>query len=240
MMLWISLKFEFYFNHSHIHSVVLINRLSYPGLNFLSHDRFTGCNLTELWNLPAVGVTFLPDVSLLNDAVHYASCGADSVGSAVLVNNTLNTATVAYYTGTTPGSRACFVCEEGYELNTTTNERVCQRNGLWSGNPIVCGALAILWCTCKRCSMLILNNGCMKQFVHCGRLLKLITLFCLLNPCCNRVQTATMDYSSGCDGCPCPVDHTYWCHSHNHWWHHWLFHSIEKAQAKHRRLLQWY
>ena len=26
--------------------------------------------------------------------------------------------------------------------------------------------------------------GCMKQFVHCGRLLKLITLFCLLNPEC--------------------------------------------------------
>ena len=80
----------------------------------------------------------------MNDAVHYPSCGAGSVGSAVLVNTTLNTATVAYYTGTTDGSRACFVCDEGYELNTTANERVCQRNGLWSGNPIVCGMLANL------------------------------------------------------------------------------------------------
>ena len=69
----------------------------------------------------------------------------------------------------------------------------------------------------------------------------LIPFFCLLNPCPNRVQTATMDYSSSCDEYPCPAEHTYWCHSHNHWWHHWLSHSIEKpAQAKHQRLLQWH
>ena len=104
-----------------------------------------GCKQTELWNLPVAGATFLPDVSSLNiSAAQYRSCDADSVGSAVLLNTTLNTATVAYYTGTTPGSRACLVCDEGsgYELNTTANERVCQSNGAWSGNSLVCGTLA--------------------------------------------------------------------------------------------------
>ena len=101
-----------------------------------------GCKQTELWNLPVAGATFLPDVSLLNiSAAQYPSCGNGSVGSAVLLNTTLKTATVAYYTGTTPGSRACFVCDEssGYELNTTANEKVCQSNGTWSGNSLVCG-----------------------------------------------------------------------------------------------------
>ena len=93
----------------------------------------------ELWNLSAPGVSFLPNVTtVLDDATQYPSCDNRTVGSAVLVNTTLNTATVAYYTGTTPGSRTCFTCDEGYEINTTTNERVCQRNGLWSINPIVC------------------------------------------------------------------------------------------------------
>ena len=98
----------------------------------------------ELWNLPATGSTFLTDVTLLDDAAQYPSCDAGSVGSAVLVNTTLNTATVAYYSGTTPGSRACFVCDEssGYRLNsTTTTERVCRSDGSWSGSNIVCGML---------------------------------------------------------------------------------------------------
>ena len=70
----------------------------------------------------------MPDVSLLDDAAQYSSCDGDSVGSVALVNTTFNTATVAYYTGTTPGSRACFVCDEdsGYELNKVTAERNCQ------------------------------------------------------------------------------------------------------------------
>ena len=97
----------------------------------------------ELWDLSAAGITFLPDVSLLNDAAQHPSCDAESVGSVALVNTTLNTATVAYYTGNTSGSRACFVCNEdsGYELNTPTAERTCQTNGTWSGNPIICGML---------------------------------------------------------------------------------------------------
>ena len=42
---------------------------------------------------------FLPDVSLLNDtAAQYPSCDVGSVGSVVLKNTTINTATVAYYT----------------------------------------------------------------------------------------------------------------------------------------------
>ena len=98
----------------------------------------------EVWNLPATDATFLTDVSLLNDsAARYPSCDVGSVGNVVLRNTTLNTATVAYYNGTTPGSRACFVCDKssGYELNTTTNGRVCQNDATWSGNGILCGTL---------------------------------------------------------------------------------------------------
>ena len=107
------------------------------------HYHFIGCSPRDLWNLPAAEANFLSDVSLLDDAVQYASCDAGSVGSAALVNTTLNTATVAYYSGTTPGSRACFVCDEdsGYELNKVTAERNCQTDGTWSGSPITCGML---------------------------------------------------------------------------------------------------
>ena len=96
----------------------------------------------DLWNLPAADASILTDVSLLNDsAAQYLCCDAGSVGSAVLVNTTLNSATVAYYTGTTADSMACFVCDEssGYKLNETTKERVCQRNAQWSGSAILCG-----------------------------------------------------------------------------------------------------
>ena len=110
-------------------------------MKLLLCGHFTACNQTKLWNLSAPDVTFLSDVSLLDDATYYRSCNDSSVGSVVLVNTTLNTATVAYYTGTTPGSTACFVCNDGYELNATTSKRVCKRSGLWSGNPVVCGTL---------------------------------------------------------------------------------------------------
>ena len=104
---------------------------------------FADCFLDELWNLPATDAIYLSDVSSLNDsAAQYPSCINGSVGNVVLKNTTLNIATVAYYTGTTSGSKACFVCDEGYELSAT--ERFCERNGLWSGNPIVCGMLLII------------------------------------------------------------------------------------------------
>ena len=96
----------------------------------------------KLWNLSAPGVSFLPTVTVLDDTTQYPSCINRSAGSVVLMNTALNTATVAYYSGITPGSTACFVCEEssGYELSTTTTtERVCQSNTLWSGSPITCG-----------------------------------------------------------------------------------------------------
>ena len=111
---------------------------------FLLYDHFTDCNQTKLWDLRADDAKVLSDVSLLNDtAAQYQSCDEGSVGSVVLVNTTLNTVTVAYYNGTTPGSRVCFVCSDGYELNTITNERFCEENGLWSGNYIVCGTLQL-------------------------------------------------------------------------------------------------
>ena len=95
----------------------------------------------ELWNLSTTSTTFLHDVSLLDDATQYHSCVHGSVGSAVLKDSRLSASTVAYYTGITPGSRACFVCDEnsGYELNTTTNERICQSDATWSEDPITCG-----------------------------------------------------------------------------------------------------
>ena len=100
----------------------------------------------ELWNLSATNTTFLCDVSLLDDATQYHSCVHGSVGSAVLKDSRLGTSTVAYYTGITPGSRACFVCDEngGYELNTTTKERVCEHDATWSRSPIICGMLLLL------------------------------------------------------------------------------------------------
>ena len=101
------------------------------------------CSPMELWDLPANGFSFLNDVSLLDDATEYPSCDDGSVGSAVLEQTTHNIATVAYYNGNATGSRACFVCNNGsgYELNTATNVRICQTNGLWSGSSIVCGTL---------------------------------------------------------------------------------------------------
>ena len=115
----------------------------------------------ELWNQTISNATFSPNVSVLDDATQYPSCDNRSVGNVVLRDTTLNTATVAYYTGTTTGSRACFVCDEsnGYELtinvgdvcnegsecepNTTINERVCQSDATWSGSPITCGMLCM-------------------------------------------------------------------------------------------------
>ena len=116
---------------------------------FQLFGHFTGCSLRELWNLPAADATFLPDVTLLNDSALYPSCDDGSVGSVVLRNNRHNTATVAYYSGTTPGSRACFICDKssGYAPNTTTTERVCQNDATWSGSPIICGLLQNLWLT---------------------------------------------------------------------------------------------
>ena len=99
----------------------------------------------ELWDLTAADSRFLHDVRSLNDtAAQYPICDNNSIGSVVLVNTRLNTATVAYYTGTTPGSSACFVCDRssGHELNTTnTAVRICQNDATWSGNPIICGML---------------------------------------------------------------------------------------------------
>ena len=106
-----------------------------------------GCSPRDLWNLPAADANFLPDFTLLDETAQYSSCDAESVGAVVLENTTLSTATVAYYNGIIPGSRACYVCDEGsgYKLNKTTAERTCQADGTWSGSPITCGMLK-LWC----------------------------------------------------------------------------------------------
>ena len=100
----------------------------------------------ELWDLPAAGFTIQTDVSLLGDeATKYPSCDDEGVGSVVLRDTTLNTATVAYYTGNSTGSRACLVCdaESGYAPNTTNNERDCQTDETWSRSSIICGMLVL-------------------------------------------------------------------------------------------------
>ena len=100
----------------------------------------------ELWNLPANN-TFLRDSSSRNDTAQYPACVDGSIGSVELKDIKFNTITVAYYDGTTAGSRACFVCDErsGFELNTSTiNVRVCQSDTTWSGIPMMCGMLCML------------------------------------------------------------------------------------------------
>ena len=108
------------------------------------HDHFTDCSLEGHRNQSIAGTTFMTDVSSLDyAAVHYPNCDAEIIWS--FVHTRLNTATVAYYNGTTPGSRVCFVCDKnnGYVLNTTFNERYCQSDGTWSTSPTICGALFI-------------------------------------------------------------------------------------------------
>ena len=100
----------------------------------------------ELWNLATTNATLLPNVSLLDDADQYPSCNNGSVWSAVLVDSTLNTATVAYHNGATPGLIACLVCDEysGNEPNSAINERVCQSDVGWSNSTIICGRLFVI------------------------------------------------------------------------------------------------
>ena len=144
-----------------MHIVHMINTIHVPLISL----RFTDCSPMELWHQSANGFSFLPDVSLLEDADEYPSCGDGIIGSVVLKDTTLNIATVAYYNGNATGSRACFVCNNGsgYELNAATNVRVCQTNALWSGSPIVCGMLqskmheAIIIVTCVFMSGVLLN-----------------------------------------------------------------------------------
>ena len=109
----------------------------------LFHDHFTGCSPMELWNQPG-NTTFLIESSFRNDTSQYPTCVDGSIGSIDFKDMRLNTFTVAYYDGTTTGSRACFVCDEnnGFDLNTTTiNVRVCQSDATWSGVPMMCGML---------------------------------------------------------------------------------------------------
>ena len=92
----------------------------------------------ELWNLATTNATILPNITFLDDDDQYPSCNNGSVWKAMLGNTTFNTATVAYYNGTTPGLIACLVCDE-YEPNPTINERVCQNDVAWSKSTILCG-----------------------------------------------------------------------------------------------------
>ena len=65
----------------------------------------------------------------------------------MLLNTTLNTTTLACYDGTTPGSVASFFCSDIYELNTTTDERMCVMSGnnaTWTGNPVACGKITLI------------------------------------------------------------------------------------------------
>jgi len=95
----------------------------------------------ELWDLPVADGFLLTNISLLDDAAQYPSCNNGNMGSAVLEDATLNTVTVAYYNGITPGSSACFVCDDdsGYALDAPVNVRICQSDATWSRNSMMCG-----------------------------------------------------------------------------------------------------
>ena len=111
-----------------------LHRLLLLLLSSISKD----CDPASLWNLPA------PDAVFTQDSAPDQNCNANTQGSSTLLNTTLSTATLACYNGTSPGSVAGFVCDDIYELNTTTVERVCQmvgNNATWSGNPVTCGKL---------------------------------------------------------------------------------------------------
>ena len=152
---------------------------------------YTGCFLDELWDLSATSATFLSDVRLLNDADQYQSCGNRSV-----VLNDTRTATVAYYNDTTPGSRACFVCDQnsGYTPNTTTTaERVCRSNGTWSGSPIVCGMLLV--CVCIVATCIHAEPQCF--------------LFSLCNQMCHQMSTG-----KAIAGLCCQNTHLQWLSGH--------------------------
>ena len=115
-------------------------------MNIYAACHFTDCSLEELKNQSIAVATFMTDVSSLDDAAaQYPSCDAEILWSFVLVDTRLNIATVAYYSGTTPGSRVCFICDKsnGYVLNTTFSERYCQSDGTWSRSPTICGTLFI-------------------------------------------------------------------------------------------------
>ena len=85
--------------------------------SLLYSQMIIGCSLIELWDLSTTNTTFMHDVSLLDDAVQYQSCVTGSVGSVTLKDSRLSTSTVAYYTGITPGSMACFVCDVNCGMN---------------------------------------------------------------------------------------------------------------------------
>ena len=97
----------------------------------------------DFGGLSAINATFLNDTGLLDDATRYPSCVTENFRSVVLKDTALNIAIVVYYNGTTPGSRACFICD-GRELNTTINERVCQTDATWSESPVTCGMYTLL------------------------------------------------------------------------------------------------
>ena len=108
------------------------------------HDHFADCSLEELKNQSTAGAIFLTDASSLDDvAAQYSSCDTGIRLLDTRLDTRLDTATVAYYNGTTPGSRVCFLCDKsnGYALNTTFNETYCQKDGTWSRNSTICGTM---------------------------------------------------------------------------------------------------
>lgn len=132
----------------------------------MPNDHFTDCSLEGL----RTGATFMTDVSSLDyAAVQYPSCDAEIRWSFVLLDTKLNTTTVAYYNGTTPGSRVCFVCDKsnGYVLNTTFSERYCQSDGTWSRTPTICGTLFIRFDFPNSVIPFSKQPICGKNFVYC-------------------------------------------------------------------------
>ena len=163
---------------------------------FLCHNHFTDCSSMELWELPAAGFNFLPDVSLLGDAARCPNCDDRSDAatnmSAVLNDTTHNTATVAY----------------------STMERFCRSDALWSGSPIRFGMfwnlwgihvfiLLIrfywtayqLWCQTWQTPLRVMQNRVIQCTAStCINMCKLLTPGCRLSVKCGHTELAILHF----------------------------------------------
>ncbi len=57
-------------------------------------------------------------------------CTPDSVGSLPIPNG------IVCYTGTTLGSTAYYICDDGFEAPADNSQRVCLADGHWHGDDV--------------------------------------------------------------------------------------------------------
>ncbi len=70
-------------------------------------------------------------VEIVNTDIPDLRCTTDSVGSLLIPNG------IVCYTGTTLGSTANYICDDGFEVPADNSQRVCQADGHWHGDIIL-------------------------------------------------------------------------------------------------------